>query len=227
MVIITDNDTSFANQRIHDFCGEHQINLKYASVWHPHTNGQAEAANKNILNILKKRLDDAKARWPEELPGALWAYNTAPSEVTQESPFSLSFGMDAIIPVELEHLSPKIEAAANFKPEALQTWMNENDDSRRIDLDLLEQKRKLAALNRLEHKHRMERYFNRRVNPRTFIQGDLVLKRRLLAGSNLGVPKLEPNWEGPYIVCEVAGPNAYYLTTSEGIQLPELGVEMT
>ncbi|PKA59395.1 hypothetical protein AXF42_Ash021837 [Apostasia shenzhenica] len=53
MVIITDNDTP------------------YASVWHPHTNGQAEAANKDILNILKKRLDSAKTRWPEELPGAL------------------------------------------------------------------------------------------------------------------------------------------------------------
>ncbi|PKA65730.1 hypothetical protein AXF42_Ash013145 [Apostasia shenzhenica] len=220
MVIITDNSTPFANQRIHDFCGEHQINLKYASVWHPHTNGQAEAANKNILNILKKRLDGAKARWPEELQGALWAYNTAPSEVTQESPFSLSFGMDAVIPVELEHLSPRVGAAASFEHEALRTWMEENNSSRRVDLDLLEQKRELATLKRLEHKRRVERYYNQKVNPRAFNQGDLVLKRRLLAGSNLRVPKLEPNWEGPYIVREVAGPNAYYLMTAEGIQIP-------
>ncbi|PKA59347.1 hypothetical protein AXF42_Ash001441 [Apostasia shenzhenica] len=175
MVIITDNGTPFANQRIHDFCGEHQINLKYASVWHPHTNGQAEAANKNILNILKKRLDGAKARWPEELPGVLWAYNTAPSEVTQESPFSLSFGMDVVIPVELEHLSPRIEAAASFEPEALQTWVDENNDSRRVDLDLLEKRRELAAIKRLEHKRRIERYYNRRVNPKVFGKGDLVL----------------------------------------------------
>ncbi|PKA48496.1 hypothetical protein AXF42_Ash021612 [Apostasia shenzhenica] len=210
MVIITDNGTPFANQKIHDFCGEHQINLKYASVWHPHTNGQAEAANKNILNILKKCLDDAKTRWPEELPGAIWAYSTAPSEVTRESPFSLSFRMDAVIPIELEHLSPR----------ALQIWVDENDDSRKVDLDLLEQKRELAALKRLERKRRVERYYNRKVNPKTFNQGDLVLKRRLLAGSNLGVPKLEPNWEGPYIVREVTGPNAYHLMTSEGIQIP-------
>ncbi|PKA66231.1 hypothetical protein AXF42_Ash006928 [Apostasia shenzhenica] len=128
--------------------------------------------------------------------------------------------MDAVIPVELEHSSPRVEIAANFNLEDLQSWMGENDDSRRVELDLLEQKRELTALKRLEHKHRVERYFNRKVNPRTFIQGDLVFKRRLLAGSNLGVPKLEPNWEGPYIVCEVAGPNAYHLMTSEGIQLP-------
>ncbi|PKA54928.1 hypothetical protein AXF42_Ash000764 [Apostasia shenzhenica] len=98
--------------------------------------------------------------------------------------------------------------------------MIENDDSRRVDLDLLEQKRQLAALKCLEHKRRVERYFNRKVKFRVFIQGDLVLKRRLLAGSNLGVPKLGPNWEGPYIVREIAGPNAYYLMTSDGTQLP-------
>ncbi|PKA52628.1 hypothetical protein AXF42_Ash001609 [Apostasia shenzhenica] len=149
--------------------------LKYASVWHPHTNGQAEAANKNILNILKKRLDGAKTRWPEELSGALWAYNTAPSEVTQELPFSLSFRIDAVIPVDLEHFSPKIEVVANFDPEDLQTWMNENDDSRRVDMDLLEQKRQLASLKRLEHKRWVERYFNRKVNPRSFTQGDFLL----------------------------------------------------
>ncbi|PKA65572.1 hypothetical protein AXF42_Ash005906 [Apostasia shenzhenica] len=193
MVIITDNSTLFANQQVHDFCGKHQINLKYASVWHPHTNRQAETANKNILNILKKRLDGVKTLWPDERPGTLWAYNTTPSEVTQESPFSLSFGMDAIIPVELEHFSSRIEVTANSDPEDLQNWMNDNDNSRQVDLDLLEQKRQLAALKRLEHKRRVERYFNRKVNPRDFIQGDLVLKRRLLAGNNLGVPKLEPN----------------------------------
>ncbi|PKA57865.1 hypothetical protein AXF42_Ash012404 [Apostasia shenzhenica] len=64
--------------------------------------------------------------------------------------------MDAVIPIELEHFSPRIEAAANFDPEDLQTWMNENDDSRRVGLDLLEQKRQLDALKRLEHKRRVE-----------------------------------------------------------------------
>ncbi|PKA55184.1 hypothetical protein AXF42_Ash003821 [Apostasia shenzhenica] len=112
MMIITDNDTPFVNQWIRDFCGQHQINLKYASIWHPHTNRHVEAANKNIMNILKKCLKGATTRWPEELPGALWAYNTAPSKVTA---FSLSFEMDTIIPVELEHFSPRIEAATNFR----------------------------------------------------------------------------------------------------------------
>ncbi|PKA47885.1 hypothetical protein AXF42_Ash021432 [Apostasia shenzhenica] len=59
-----------------------------------------------------------------------------------------------------------------------------------------------------------------KVNPKDFTQGDLVLKQRLLAGSNLEILKLEPNWEGPYIVREIVGPNTYYLMTSESTQLP-------
>ncbi|PKA45584.1 hypothetical protein AXF42_Ash010923 [Apostasia shenzhenica] len=101
--------------------------------------------------------------------------------------------MDNVIPVELEHYSPRVEAVANFDSEDLQIWMDENNSSRRVDLDLLEQKRLLASLKRLEHKRRVERYFNRRVNPKNFTQGNLVLKWRLLVGSNLGVLKHEPN----------------------------------
>jgi len=43
-------------------------------VEHPQTNGQVEAANKVILIELRKRLDGAKGKWPEELPEVLWAY---------------------------------------------------------------------------------------------------------------------------------------------------------
>ncbi|PKA55356.1 hypothetical protein AXF42_Ash003995 [Apostasia shenzhenica] len=70
---------------------------------------------------MKKHLNGAKTRWPDELLDVFWAYNTAPSEVTQESPFSLAFGMDVVIPVGLKHYSPRVEAAAKFDPEDLQT----------------------------------------------------------------------------------------------------------
>ena len=43
------------------------------SVCHPQTNGQVESANKNIFESLKKRLDDAKGLWVEELLSTLWA----------------------------------------------------------------------------------------------------------------------------------------------------------
>jgi len=63
-----------------------------SSVEHPQTNGQAEAANKVILMKLRKRLDNAKGRWPEELVEVLWAYRCTPQSATNESPFSLVYG---------------------------------------------------------------------------------------------------------------------------------------
>jgi len=49
------------------------------SIEHPQTNGQVKVANKVILVELRKHLDDAKGRWPEDLLEVLWAYKCTPS----------------------------------------------------------------------------------------------------------------------------------------------------
>ena len=50
------------------------IKNKYSTLAYPQGNRQAEAVNKVIVNGLKKRLDDAKGKWVEELPHVLWTY---------------------------------------------------------------------------------------------------------------------------------------------------------
>ena len=50
---------------------------------------------------MKKRLEQAKGRWPEELPGVLWASQTTPHSSTGETPFSLVYGTKAVIPAEV------------------------------------------------------------------------------------------------------------------------------
>ena len=52
------------------------------------------------MNGLKKRLDDAKGRWVEELPHVLWTYRTTPQKSTGETPFSMTYGAEAVIPLE-------------------------------------------------------------------------------------------------------------------------------
>ena len=74
--IVSDNGTQFSNTLIQDFAQELGFQLQYSSVEHPQTNGQAESANKVILSNLKKRLQDAKGNWAEELQNVLWAYRT-------------------------------------------------------------------------------------------------------------------------------------------------------
>ena len=64
-------------------------------------NGQAEAINKVIESGFKKRPDHSKGWWVEELPHVLWTYQTTPRRSTRETPFSMTYGIEAVIPLEI------------------------------------------------------------------------------------------------------------------------------
>ena len=54
-----------------------------------------------MLKIIKNRLEGAKGAWSEELPNVLWAYRTTTRVPTREMTFRLTFGIEAVIPVEV------------------------------------------------------------------------------------------------------------------------------
>ena len=82
------------------YCCELGITNRYSTPAYPQGNGQAEAVNKIIVNGFKKRQDDAKERWVEELPHVLWTYRTTPRRSTGETPFAMTYGAEAVIPLE-------------------------------------------------------------------------------------------------------------------------------
>ena len=73
---------------------------RYSTPAYPQGNGQAEAINKVIVNGIKKRLNDAKGKLVEELLHVLWTYRTTPRRLTGETPFSMTYGAEAVIPLE-------------------------------------------------------------------------------------------------------------------------------
>ena len=60
-----------------------------------------EVTNWTLLKIIKTKLDDAKGAWPQELPNVLWAYKITARTPTGETPFRLTYGAEAVIPVEV------------------------------------------------------------------------------------------------------------------------------
>ncbi|XP_015931831.1 uncharacterized protein LOC107458132 [Arachis duranensis] len=82
--------------------------FKFSSIEHPHTNGQVESTNKVILLGLKKRLDNKKGAWADELASVLWSYRTTEHSSTGETPFRLMYGVDMMKPVEIGELSPRL-----------------------------------------------------------------------------------------------------------------------
>ena len=108
--LISDNDTQFASQQLGKLCTEVEIKQVFASVEHPQTNGQVEPANRVLLRGLKRRLEKAKGTWVEEVPRIVWAYHTTPKSTIRETPFSLVYGSDAMIPVDIQESSPRFQS---------------------------------------------------------------------------------------------------------------------
>ena len=99
--IIADNDPQFDTITFWNFCSELNIRNLYSTLRYPQSNGQVETTNKTLITALKKRLEQAKGKWVEELPDVLWAYRTTPGRPTGNTPFALAYGMDAVIPTEI------------------------------------------------------------------------------------------------------------------------------
>ncbi|CAL1392604.1 unnamed protein product [Linum trigynum] len=98
--IVTDHGKQFDCKKFVEFCEDNGVVLRFSSVAYPQANGQAEAANKSILHGLHTRLAGAKGKWVEELPNVLWAHRKTYKTVTGETPFALTYGSEAVIPVE-------------------------------------------------------------------------------------------------------------------------------
>ena len=64
-------------------------------------NSAVESTNKNLVKILMKMAETHKD-WHNKLPYALWAYRTSVRTSTGATPYSLAYGMEAVLPIEIE-----------------------------------------------------------------------------------------------------------------------------
>ena len=99
--LVSDNGLQFNSKAFCKFYSDLGIKNRYSTPTYLQSNGQVEANNKAIINELKKRLDDTKGKWVEELSNVLYAYRMTPKRSTGENTFSLTYGMEAIIPAEV------------------------------------------------------------------------------------------------------------------------------
>ena len=135
------------------------------------------------MNGLKKRLDDAKGRWVEELPHVLWTYMATPRKSTRETPFLMTYGAEAVIP--LENGFPTMRSSAFTS--------NRNDDLLKRNLDLIEEQRENARVQLAYYQHKLKQGYDLNVKLRPLTPGDLVLRRAVGNAKNPAWGKLGPN----------------------------------
>nr|CAN81979.1 hypothetical protein VITISV_032721 [Vitis vinifera] len=207
--IIADNGPQFDSIAFRNFCSELNIRNSYSTPRYPQSNGQAEATNKTLIIALKKRLEQAKGKWVEELPGVLWAYRTTLGRPTGNTPFALAYGMDAVIPTEIGLPTIRTDAA------------KQSDANMELgrNLDWTDEVRESAAIRMADYQQRASAHYNRKVRPRAFKNGTLVLRKVFENTTEVGAGKFQANWEGPYIVSKASSNGAYHLQKLDGTSL--------
>ncbi|XP_072087924.1 uncharacterized protein [Arachis hypogaea] len=141
--IVTDNGRQFIDRNIASFLAKFKIKHHFSSVEHPQTNGIAEAANKVILQALRKKLANAKGHWADLILKILWSYNTMPYSTTKETPFRLVYGAESMILVEIAYGSLRIQPRADA----------DNEHIRRAELDTIDEDRMMARIRKQAMQH--------------------------------------------------------------------------
>jgi hypothetical protein len=140
----------------------------------------------------------------------VWSLRTMPSRATGFSPFFLVYGAEAVLPMDLEYGSPRTKAYDD----------RSNQTSREDSLDQLKEARDVVLLYSARYQQSLRRYHARRVRPRGFQVGDLVLRLRQDAR---GRHKLTLPWEGMFIIAEILKPGTYKLANVKARSTATLG----
>ncbi|GJY26151.1 reverse transcriptase domain-containing protein [Tanacetum coccineum] len=178
--VSTITSNQFSDNPFKDWCEKLNITQRFASVKHPQSNGLVERANRSLGDRIKARLGKGNKIWIEELPHILWAHRTTIKSSHGDTPFSLTYGTEAVIPAEIEmptYRTTAVDAVHNDE----ELWLN---------LVLLEERRERAAIREAKAKLQMTKYYNARVRGVTFRLGDFVYRSNdashVVAGGKLG-----------------------------------------
>ena len=190
---------------VQSFANDHGFKFTHSTPYFAQANGQAEASNKVLKGILEKMITDNPREWHSLLSETLWAYRTSKRSGTGTTPFALTYGHDAVLPMEVTVRSLRVAQQHNLSPadynQAMMQEIEELDEVRLAALDHLQIQKKSVA-----------RMYNKRVKHKSFGEGDLVWKVVLPIGSkDPRFGKWSPNWEGPYVISKVVGKGAYQL----------------
>ena len=106
--LVSDRGTHFLNATIEQMTKDYFIKHRKSTPYHPRANGQTEKTNGILCKIITKTLHGNASNWDYELFNALWAYRCSVKGPTKSTPFQLVYGLEAILPIEVELPSLRI-----------------------------------------------------------------------------------------------------------------------
>ena len=105
----TDQGKNFDSMLLKEVCRLLGVEKTRTTPYHPQSDGLVERFNRTLLNMLSIIATEKEDGWDLQLPTAMLAYRTSIHETTKATPFSLMFGREARLPVDVVYGSPPDE----------------------------------------------------------------------------------------------------------------------
>ena len=174
--LLSDRGTHFQNKILEEFARLCKIDKMGSTAFHPQSNGAIERMHHTLTEYLKAYVDKDSC-WDEHLGLCMQAYNTTEHESTGYTPHELVFGQKARTPSSLKMPSSD-QSYDEYLGEIIQS---------------LVQARTIAAMNQVQAKYRSKYYYDRKLNTKFFMEGEMVY---VLKEPSKG--KYDAQYEGPY-----------------------------
>jgi hypothetical protein len=201
-VIVSDRDVKFTSafwRTFHRACG---TQLRMSTPFHPQTDGQSEAANKVISQLIRSCIDVKQQSWEDKLPFLEFAYNDSLASGTGFTPFFLDLGRHPHVPLlmQSQRREDVVKAAGPLHTVA-------------YVLTTCQQTLKMARARMKVVQEQQARQANKKLREVAFAVGDQVMlsTKHLHLKARGRSKKLRPRFIGPFAVSALHGPNAVRL----------------
>ena len=199
--LVTDNGSEFRNKHLEEVLEDYCVKRSFIPPYYARAN-PVERANRTLKTIISMHVEGNHRTWDKHLHEFRHAMNTATQASTKVSPAFLNFGRH---------------------PEPVKSVRRENENRQNIvqisEEDWLKRLKEMNELRDLVYKHindsmeiQKEKFNKGRKNVHYFVGNKVMKKTHPLSDADKGInAKLEPVYEGPYVITDVIAPYVYKL----------------
>jgi transposase InsO family protein len=193
-IIQSDNGSEFSNLGISRLLATAGVDHRHVTAYYPQGNGVAERAVRTVKGSLLAHIRGDTSTWPSKIPMVQYAYNTTVHNRHGSTPFSLLFAR-AHNPLRGE---PAAQPGRSLGQADLAQRLRLMHD---VVFPAMAERSRIAA-------ERVYDAFARKnkIIADDFPQGSLVMRQNKLRSA-----KVDPAWEGPYMVVRRSRGGAYVL----------------
>ncbi len=102
--IVSDNGPQFLNEVVENLLARLVVKHRFTTMYKPSTNGLVERTNRTLCSMLAKEAEVHVniCDWDLKIHHIVWVYNTTYKIAIGYTPFRLTYGMEALLPIELK-----------------------------------------------------------------------------------------------------------------------------